>query len=260
MSESGFWRKGVAVALIVLMLFVAAATLTPTADAVVVRYNYAPAVYPLGAPGVRLNLDIGQSHEFGITVGIDWGGHEDPRSVETTMNGSCLCDGVDPVDATGWFEFNFEPSPSFILNAGNGYSQMVTVTVTSLGGATEATVDCTVKAWEIIVGDPPVGQGTGCHVYLETIVGPPPNGNGCFIATAAYGTSTAAEIDTLRAFRDEVTLESTLGSQLVEWYYQTSPPAADFISENNLLRTVVRELVIDPMVSVATFTQGIWGK
>jgi hypothetical protein len=82
----------------------------------------------------------------------------------------------------------------------------------------------------------------------------------CFIATAAYGTSTAEEIDVLRAFRDEVLLESTVGSQLVEWYYQTSPPVADFISENSLLRTIVRELVIDPMVSVATFTQGIWGK
>ena len=83
---------------------------------------------------------------------------------------------------------------------------------------------------------------------------------GCFIATAAYGTEAAAEIDVLRSFRDEVLLESIVGSQLVEWYYQTSPPVADFISENSLLRTIVRELVIDPMVSVATFTQGIWGK
>jgi len=81
----------------------------------------------------------------------------------------------------------------------------------------------------------------------------------CFIATAAYGTEAAAEIDVLRAFRDEVLLESTVGSQLVKWYYQTSPPVADFISENDVLRTLVRELVIDPLVSVATFTQGIWG-
>jgi hypothetical protein len=87
---------------------------------------------------------------------------------------------------------------------------------------------------------------------------PPPGG--CFIATAAYGTSSAAEIDVLREFRDEVLLESAVGSQLVEWYYQTSPPVADFISGNSLLRTIVRELVIDPMVSVATFTQGMWGK
>ena len=82
---------------------------------------------------------------------------------------------------------------------------------------------------------------------------------GCFIATAAYGTSTAKEIDTLRAFRDEVLLESTLGSQLVELYYQASPPVADFISKNSLLRTVVRELVVDPIASLVEATEAIWG-
>ena len=88
----------------------------------------------------------------------------------------------------------------------------------------------------------------------------PQPGPACFIATAAYGTESAAEIDVLRSFRDEVLLESAVGSQLVEWYYQTSPPVADFISGNGFLRTMVRELVIDPVVSVATFTQGMWGK
>ncbi|MBA7648769.1 hypothetical protein ES703_56559 [subsurface metagenome] len=105
------------------------------------------------------------------------------------------------------------------------------------------------------------GGATATKLVLRVLDGmtgtPPPSG--CFIATAAYGTSTAEEIDILRAFRDEVLLESALGSQLVEWYYQTSPPVADFISENSLLRTIVRELVIDPMVSLAKFTQGIWG-
>ena len=92
------------------------------------------------------------------------------------------------------------------------------------------------------------------------MITPEEEDGGCFIATAAYGTASAAEIDVLRAFRDEVLLVSTVGSQLVELYYQTSPPVADFISKNILLRTIVRELAIDPMVSVATFTQGIWGK
>lgn len=82
---------------------------------------------------------------------------------------------------------------------------------------------------------------------------------GCFIATAAYGTPTAEEIDVLRAFRDQVLLESSLGSQFVEWYYDFSPPLAEFISEHSLLRALVRELVIDPMVSLAELTQGIWG-
>ena len=83
-------------------------------------------------------------------------------------------------------------------------------------------------------------------------------GEGCFIATAAYGTSTAEEIDTLRAFRDEVLLESTVGSQLVEWYYQTSPPVADFISEHETLRTLVRECLVEPVAWLVEVTGTLW--
>jgi hypothetical protein len=87
---------------------------------------------------------------------------------------------------------------------------------------------------------------------------PTPDGEGCFIATAAYGTSTTEEIDTLRSFRDEVLLESRVGSHLVEWYYQTSPPVADFISENDVLKTLVRELLVDPISLVVEATETLW--
>ncbi|HUW46456.1 MAG TPA: CFI-box-CTERM domain-containing protein, partial [Dehalococcoidia bacterium] len=63
---------------------------------------------------------------------------------------------------------------------------------------------------------------------------------GCFIATAAYGTSTAEQLDVLREFRDVVLLESAVGSRLVDLYYQVSPPIADFISESSFVRTLVR--------------------
>ena len=81
----------------------------------------------------------------------------------------------------------------------------------------------------------------------------------CFIATAAYGTATAEQLDVLRAFRDQVLLQSPLGSEFVAWYYQASPPVADFISESSPLRTVVRELLVDPMVGLAKLTRGVWG-
>ena len=81
---------------------------------------------------------------------------------------------------------------------------------------------------------------------------------GCFIATAAYGTSTAEELDTLRAFRDDVLLQNSIGSQLVEWYYQTSPPVADFISEHQPLRTLVRELLVDPVTWLVEATRTLW--
>ena len=81
---------------------------------------------------------------------------------------------------------------------------------------------------------------------------------GCFIATAAYGTPAAEQIDVLREFRDIVLLESTAGSQLVALYYQLSPPVADFISGSSFLRTLVRELLVDPIVWVVEATGNIW--
>jgi hypothetical protein len=86
----------------------------------------------------------------------------------------------------------------------------------------------------------------------------PLSGGGCFIATAAYGTSIARQIDVLREFRDVVLLESTTGSQFVALYYRLSPPVADFISANSFLRTLVRELVVDPIVWVVEATKATW--
>jgi hypothetical protein len=100
--------------------------------------------------------------------------------------------------------------------------------------------------------DGTVVGGTTLRFTTDT---PSPSGSGgCFIATAAYGTPTAKQIDLLREFRDVVLLKSTVGSQLVALYYQLSPPVADFISANDLLTTLVRELLVDPIVWVVQAT------
>ena len=87
---------------------------------------------------------------------------------------------------------------------------------------------------------------------------PAPSGGLCFIATAAYGTSTAKQLDVLREFRDDELLKSVVGSRLVALYYQVSPPMADFISEDTFVRTLVRELMIDPVVWLTEATRDIW--
>ncbi len=80
----------------------------------------------------------------------------------------------------------------------------------------------------------------------------------CFIATAAYGTPTAQEIDILRDFRDEVLLPSKLGADFVSLYYQCSPPIAEFISRHEVLRTIVREGFLDPLVAMVRNSQCLW--
>jgi len=81
---------------------------------------------------------------------------------------------------------------------------------------------------------------------------------GCFIATAAYGTPTAEQIDVLREFRDAVLLKNTPGSLFVALYYRLSPPVADFIAENEVTRTLVRDLLVDPIVWLVEATGDTW--
>ncbi|MGQ9546299.1 MAG: X2-like carbohydrate binding domain-containing protein [Dehalococcoidia bacterium] len=72
----------------------------------------------------------------------------------------------------------------------------------------------------------------------------------CFIATAAYGTPLAEEIQILRRFRDEYLLTNPLGRFLVSIYYGVSPPMARFITEHPSLKPMVR-IGLVPIVAMS---------
>jgi hypothetical protein len=80
----------------------------------------------------------------------------------------------------------------------------------------------------------------------------------CFIATAAYGTDTAQEIDSLREFRDVILLPNSLGAKFVSFYYKTSPPMAGFISRHDVLRAIVREGFVHPIAGVLNISHRLW--
>lgn len=63
---------------------------------------------------------------------------------------------------------------------------------------------------------------------------------GCFIATAAYGTPMSKEIDVLRKFRDSYLKTRVWGRFFINVYYTFSPPIAGLIGRSVILRKVVR--------------------
>ncbi|MGX9725917.1 MAG: SGNH/GDSL hydrolase family protein [Candidatus Electronema sp. VV] len=76
------------------------------------------------------------------------------------------------------------------------------------------------------------------------------DGGGCFIATAAYGSALEPQVVLLRKFRDLRLLTNGPGRAFVDWYYQHSPPAADFIARHDLLRLTVQAALL-PLLAAA---------
>ena len=72
----------------------------------------------------------------------------------------------------------------------------------------------------------------------------------CFIATAAYGSLLANDVEMLRRFRDNLLRRSVLGELAVETYYTFGPSVAGVVGESDLLRSTARDLLA-PIVNRA---------
>jgi len=70
----------------------------------------------------------------------------------------------------------------------------------------------------------------------------------CFIATAAYGSLMANDVEQLRRFRDLALSHSVLGQLAITTYYTFSPPVAGVVGESEVLRTTARTW-LGPIVS-----------
>jgi len=106
-------------------------------------------------------------------------------------------------------------------------------------GATGTTYDPTTEYLIDVYGD----ELTIGTEYLGPPEEPPPPPPPCFIATAAYGTPFAKELNVLRSFRDSFMLVNRAGTSLVHLYYLASPPLAKVIVHHKLLRMVTRTLL-----------------
>lgn len=75
----------------------------------------------------------------------------------------------------------------------------------------------------------------------------------CFIATAAYGSLLANDVEMLRRFRDLALKHSVLGELAVETYYTFGPSVAGVIGESDLLRWTARDVLAPIVERVRSF-------
>ncbi len=79
-----------------------------------------------------------------------------------------------------------------------------------------------------------------------------PEGGGCLIATATYGSELAPQVQQLRELRDNKLLKTESGIEFMKsfngFYYSFSPLIADYERENPYFKEAVK-LVITPMIS-----------
>lgn len=103
----------------------------------------------------------------------------------------------------------------------------------------------------------PGKTGVVLRVYCDSIINPDNTEAAvsvpsmCFIATASYGLD-SGEVGALCAFRDECLKTNPLGRAFVNAYYTVSPPIADFISDSEPLKAVVRT-ALKPLVVVSQY-------
>lgn len=62
----------------------------------------------------------------------------------------------------------------------------------------------------------------------------------CFVATAAFGTPMAEQVEILRKFRDRYLLTNNPGRKFVAWYYLHGPAAANYIKDKPVMKAAVR--------------------
>ena len=100
-------------------------------------------------------------------------------------------------------------------------------------------------------------DGEGKHT-LDIITLDESNGGGCLIATAAFGSEIAPQVQLLREIRDGKVMTTNYGSVFMngfnQFYYSFSPVVADYERENPAFKEAVK-LTLTPLLASLTLLQ-----
>jgi peptidyl-prolyl cis-trans isomerase B (cyclophilin B) len=127
----------------------------------------------------------------------------------------------------------------------------------------------TVETFEIMIDDRMQSIDFGSHpIFKQLIVDskekpepeslPPARVGGCLIATAAFGSEMAPQVQFLREIRDNTVLQTESGSAFMtgfnQFYYSFSPTIADYERENPIFKEAVK-VTLTPLLTSLTLLQ-----
>ncbi len=103
-----------------------------------------------------------------------------------------------------------------------------------------------------------ITYGTESDPSFEKENGQSSDGGGCLVATAAYGSELAPQVQFLREIRDNTLLSADVGASFMtafnQFYYSFSPAIADLQRENPMFGDVVRGMIMPAMYALGIMT------
>lgn len=146
-------------------------------------------------------------------------------------------------DATYCFQVRAKRQPKLHAAVKSSYDEDSTTT-----GASDLSESATAPYGSALFGD---FSGV-VNATPREVDGFPPleDMGGCFIATAAYGSALAPQVDVLRAFRDQYLRPVAAGRVVVRMYETWSPSLAEVVRSSEPLRLIVR-ILLWPVIGLA---------
>ena len=106
-----------------------------------------------------------------------------------------------------------------------------------------------IQSFKLIHSGPPASEDS------QEVTGSNEEGGGCLIATAAFGSEMAPQVQFLREIRDNTVLQTQSGTAFMtgfnQFYYSFSPAVADLERENPVFKETVK-LTLTPMLASLT--------